>query len=100
MKAWKIAFRSSAKNDIQEAVDYYDGVSSHAGDQFLKQLESAIHALGINPYFQVRYDNIRCIPLRKFPFMIHYQIDESKSIVIVFAILHTSKSSGKWPESI
>ena len=79
-----------AFDNIQEEVDYYDEQQKGLGKRFFKAVEEGFKTLKSNPFSQVRYDNVRCIPLKRFPFLIHFTIDENSKTVFVHAVLHTS----------
>ncbi len=64
--------------DIQEAIDYYEDQEPGLGERFESALNQSILMLEQTPFFQVRYDNIHCLPLKKYPYMIHFSIDENK----------------------
>jgi hypothetical protein len=49
-----------------------------------------------NPFFQVRYGSIRCLPLGRFPFMIYYTVLEKRKIIRVHGIIHTSLNPKKY----
>ena len=80
-----------AINDIQEAIDYYDEQLIGLGEKFESHLNKYIKALAKNPFYQIRYDNVRCLPLDKFPFMIHFTVDEESKAVYIHSIINTSK---------
>lgn len=84
--------------DIQEAIDYYENQQPGLGDKFLKSIEKGLQSIHVNPYFQKRYDQVRCLPLHKFPFMIHYLIDEPSKTAYIMAIIHCSADPQKWPQ--
>jgi len=44
-----------------------------------------------NPYFQVRYEDIRCLPLKKYPYMIHFVVEEVRERVVVLGIICTHR---------
>ncbi|WP_310558233.1 type II toxin-antitoxin system RelE/ParE family toxin [Flavobacterium sp.] len=44
----------------------------------------------------MKYNEIRCRKIEKFPFLIHYQINENLNIVTVFAVFHTSRNPEIW----
>jgi hypothetical protein len=53
---------------------------------FLIQLKKCTVKLSSNPrQFAIKYDDIRCMPVEKFPFLFHYRIDEAKRTVKVEA---------------
>lgn len=94
--SYRILIGPGAVNDIQKSIDYYEEQKKDLGKLFKEELNEKISALKINPFYQVRYDDVHCLPLHKFPHMIHYTIDKEKKIVIVRAVFHTSMNSEKW----
>lgn len=89
-----------ALQDIQEAIDWYELQKEGLGERFYNNLEKSLKQLEVNPYFQKRYSDIRCLPLLTFPFMIHYSIVDNNSAVIIRAVLNTSMNPEKWKRSI
>jgi len=45
-------------------------------------------------HFAVRYDDVRCMPVKKFPYMIHYRIHNKT--VMVEAVLNTHRNPELW----
>lgn len=85
-----------AIKDIQLAIDYYDEQQIGLGEKFEKALNQQLLLIEKNPYFQVRYDDIHCLPLKKFQYMVHFTINEESKTVTVRAIFHTSLSPKIW----
>lgn len=85
-----------ALQDVQDAVDYYDEQSIGLGERFETELNDFLIALESHPFFQNRYNTVRCLPLKKFPFMVHFSIDEDKQQVVVHAVFHTSLHPKVW----
>ena len=81
-----------AKQDIQREINYFNQQQKGLGKKFHKEVLNYFSAIKINPFYQVRYDEIRCLPLKKFPAMIHFSVDENAKIIIVRAVIHTSKN--------
>ena len=44
----------------------------------------------------MRYNDIRTAVLDVFPFMIHYTIYKEEYLIIISAVLHTSRSPETW----
>jgi hypothetical protein len=84
-----------AANDIQNAIDYYDNQLVGLGYKFEKAVDNEFIALAKNPFYQIRYNDIRCKPIKKFLYLIHFQINESEKFVNVFAIINTNKDPDK-----
>jgi hypothetical protein len=69
------------------------------GDEFKKQAISQINTLKKNPsFYAIRYVGVRCLLIKNFPFLVHFTIDETNSLVKVFAIFHTSRNPRIWQE--
>lgn len=82
--------------DIQEAINYYDNQQVGLGRKFERELNKYFLALEKNPFFLVRYDHVRCLPIRKFPYMVHFSVVEDEKMVIIHAVFHTSLDIQKW----
>lgn len=81
--SFEIVFEPQAQADIQQAIDYYDTQQTGLGEKFWLSLVKHIASISKNPFFQIRYSNVRCLPMTKFPFMIHLLLDEKEKIAIV-----------------
>ena len=49
-------------------------------------------AVAFSPFATVRYDNIRCAQVKKFPYLVHYHIDEIQGIVTIIAVYSTHRA--------
>ncbi len=97
MANYKIRVESEALQDIQEATDWYNKQLHGLGSRFQKQVKAQINALKKNPLgYGIRYANVRCVMVNKFPFLVHFTIDEAQKLVEVFAIYHTSRNPEIW----
>lgn len=94
--SFKIKIEPEARTDIQEAISWYNKQQKGLGKKFYSHVLNHIDDLAINPHFEIRYDNIHCLPLKKFPFMIHFTVDEPSRLVIIRAVFHTSLNPNKW----
>lgn len=94
--AFSILLDPRAIEDIQESIDYYEEQETGLGKRFEKHLDKHLSVLKENPFFQVRYDDVHCLPLNKFPHMIHYTINEEEKVVIVRAVFHTAMDPDNW----
>lgn len=97
MIKYKIQIDEEVLSDIQEATDWYNEQLQGLGSRFLKQTKSQINSLKTDPeIFTNRYANVRCMLIKKFPFMVHYIIDNLT--VKIFAVLHTSRNPKIWED--
>ena len=95
---YSIRIDIDAQNDLQEGIRWYNKRAHQLGKVFHARIKKHFASLKINPFYQVRYEDVRCLPVLKFPYMIHYTIDESKKIVTVRAVFHTSQEPKRWHE--
>lgn len=93
---FSIKIESEAKEDIQEAIDWYNDQKQGLGAYFLEEIQNSVEQLKINPHYQVRYGEVRCLPTRIFPFMIHFTLSKEAQTVIIRGVFHTSMSPKKW----
>ncbi|MBI4931562.1 MAG: type II toxin-antitoxin system RelE/ParE family toxin [Bacteroidetes bacterium] len=94
--SFEIIFEELAQSDIQQAIDYYDKQQIGLGEKFWLSLSKHIAFISKNPFFQIRYSNVRCLPMTKFPFMIHFILDEKVKTVYIISVFHTSQNPDKW----
>ncbi len=92
MKRVTVIFSSSAIDDVEQAVAYYEEKQTDLGKRFAAQVQVTLNSIKRNPSFaSVRYDNIHCAQIKKFPFLVHYHIDGDALIVSVIAVYSTHK---------
>lgn len=94
--SYSIEIAPGAIQDIQEAIDYYEEQQIGLGEKFEYVLNKQIQRLEKNPFFRIRYDNVHCLPLKKFPFMVHFTLNEKGKLVTIRAVFHTSINPAKW----
>ena len=94
---YRIQIDIEAIQDIQKTFDWYELQIEGLGLRYKNQVKKQINSLKKNPLlFSIKYKEIRCRKIEKFPFLIHYKINDSLKIISVFAILHTSRNPEIW----
>lgn len=84
-----------AEFDIQDAYSWYELKSTGLGEALLSELDATFKIITRSPKsFQERYRKLRICFTSRFPFGVHYKIENNK--VIVLAVLHTSRSPENW----
>jgi toxin ParE1/3/4 len=92
VKAFRFIYSPLALNDIEEAKDYYEKIQKGLGKRFVRHLQSAIFSIKRNPFFaSVRYDDIRCAQVKRFPYLIHYHVNENDFTVTIIAVYSTHR---------
>jgi len=96
---YRIELTCFAEFDIQDSVQWYNEASNGLGKRFYINVKSTISLIQRNPkHFPERYKNIHTARVKKFPFMIHYQINETGKAIIIIGIIHTSRNPKIWDE--
>ncbi len=88
---FKIKIEPLAKFDIQNEINYYNSKQKGLGKKFHIETKKYFKAILQSPFYGLRYDDVHCLPLKKFPAMIHYNIDERKKIITIRAVTNTHK---------
>ena len=96
MKPYKLIIKPEVFIDIQEGISWYNSRQEGLGERFLDAVEQEYKILSLNPHFQVRYDDVRCLPMKAYPYMIHYIIDEDLHQVVVLGVINTFKNPSGW----
>jgi toxin ParE1/3/4 len=95
--AYKIIVSPRAQKEIENAIDYYALYSLDAPANFIASLKEAYGTLENNPFFRVRYKNVRVLKIKKFPHSLHFIINEDKNTVRVLSCFHNKRSPNKRP---
>jgi hypothetical protein len=62
-------------NDIAQAVDWYNEKQAGLGDRLLINVKKQTANLSTSAmHFAVKYDDIRCFCIEKFPYLVHYRV--------------------------
>ena len=87
---YQFLFSLRFRDDIREARKWYNRQQKGLGKKFYSEVKRSLEAIEQTPQFQVRYDEIRCLPLKKYPFMIHFTIDEQQKSILILGCIHCS----------
>ena len=91
---FKVEYNPDFYNDIIEAVEWYNFKQSGLGDRFFEIVKKQTLQLSKSAlHFAIKYDNIRCFCIEKFPYLVHYRVDELSMTVKVEALIHTSRNT-------
>ena len=95
---FEVVIEPRAILDIQDAVDYYESKQSGLGEHFYQVIDDHIEILTKNPFFQIRYKNYHGFPMKKFPFIIFYFIDEKLKTIYILSVFNTALNPSKYPK--
>jgi plasmid stabilization system protein ParE len=96
---FKIEISDDAEDDLDSSYSYYFDESSKLADAFFQSIKISLENLKKSPLsFPLIHKNLRKYTVRKFPFVIYYQVEGF--IIKVIAIFHTSRNPKIWDERI
>ncbi len=95
--AYKVIVSPRAQKEIENAMDYYALYSSDAPQNFIAELSETYSILETNPFFSIRYKNIRSLKITKFPYSLFYVIDEKQNLVRILSCFHNKRNPTKRP---
>lgn len=94
---YKVKIDPQALTDIQEITDWYNDKQPRLGKRFERAAIKQIDSLSGNPHVcAIRYQEIRCQLVKKFPYMVHFYIHEETKTVEVLAVINTSRNPTIW----
>src|SRR5690606_11260302 len=97
--SYKIVVTPNAVQQIDDAVDYYKNkVSVRSARLFIEYYKKTFQVIQTTRYFKLFFDEFRGKPMRKFPFIIFYTINEPEKVIIIKAFFHTAQHPHKYPQ--
>lgn len=90
---FKVTYAPGVYEDLQQAIYYYNSRKKGLGSRFLKAIKVKTSQIKSNAYsFQIRYNDIRCTPIDKFPYTVHYRIFPETGTIIIVSILSDDRN--------
>ena len=72
--------------EADEIAEYYESLSNGLGTKFINEYQHYVETLKTFPFFEEKYNVVRILPLKKFPYTIHFTVDENEKIVSIQAV--------------
>jgi len=94
----KITFSQKALINTIEIIEWYDKQSKGLGSRFFQALQKGYKIILKNPYFQIRYKDVRCLPLEKFPYMIHFIVEDEGNRTLILGIKNSHQDPKTWED--
>lgn len=86
-----LEFTAAAREDLREIVLWYRNEQEGLEERFLLSLKASTDSMLKNPFiFQVNFQAIRSLLLRRFPYRLYYFIEDDS--IIVLGVVHTKRS--------
>jgi hypothetical protein len=95
--AYKIHLERRALVEVDSALEYYSKINSKVLKNFNTDLQKAYKVIAKNPFFQKRHKEFRVLPLKKYPYVVVFIIDEQNKSIKIFAVFNTNQNPDKLP---
>ncbi len=87
---YSVFITPTATDDISVAIEYYNALSPDLGYRFADQVANYFDRIAALPTASaVRYKNVRCKPIKRFPYLITYTIDEATQSINILRVFNT-----------
>lgn len=98
--AFEIKYTLKAKRDIFKAMDYYETVVSiKVAEFFYQSILNAEKTLKSVNYFEQIFKDFHRLPLRNFPYIFIYKIENKTKTIKIYRVFQTSQDPAKYPEN-
>ncbi len=89
------SFHPAAEQELNDAVDYYNGCRNDLGLQFAKEIYAAIRNILAFPHAwaPLSRSTRRCL-VNRFPYGVIYQIADEQ--IIIIAVMHLNRKPEYW----
>lgn len=89
--AYKIKITPTALNDLQNAIEYYNGEQKGLGKKFHIAVETMfVQLLKVPASGSFMYDTVRYRVMHKYPYIILYELDDN--FIKIYRIFNTSQN--------
>lgn len=87
----KLILKPEAEKDIRKAMAWYNEQNKNLPDILLNIIDESLEKIKEFPeHYQKRYNDIRIVFTKKFPYGIYYTLEENT--IFVHAVLHTKQN--------
>ena len=84
---FEIIVLKRAELEVNEIAEYYESIAEGLGVKFYNEYKNYAETLKNIPFFEIKYYVVCKLPLKKFPYSIHFSIDEFEKIVSIQAVI-------------
>ncbi|MBX9807196.1 MAG: hypothetical protein K2X95_05315 [Flavobacteriaceae bacterium] len=96
---YEIIYLPLVYEDIKETNDFYNSRVKGLGKEFVASVKHEFKTILQHPLlFEIKYKNTRIAYTKRFPFGIHFEIQENTNRIVVKGVYHTARNSEIWYE--
>jgi hypothetical protein len=87
--AFKVRINPKARKEFISALAYYAAINPKLEKEFNEAYFDRLDTLAIGwAWFQIRYSKVRFAKIGKFPFWVHFIVDENEQTVRILYVHH------------
>jgi toxin ParE1/3/4 len=87
---YTILITPTATEDIAVGIEYYNALSADLGYRFADLVADYFERIAAWPTASaIRYKNVRCKPMKRFPYLITFTLDEATHSVNILRVFNT-----------
>lgn len=91
----EVSFAQAARDELDEAIGYYNGVRSGLGDEFKAEIEAAVNRVVFWPHAWSRASKeARLCAAHRFPYGVVYVVEADR--IVIVAVMHLHRRRGYW----
>lgn len=95
---YKIVITPVAQKHIEDAIVYYKNKASNkVASMFIDDYKKTFSDIQKVLYFKFFFKNFRGKPMKKFPFIVFYSLDEQLKVIFINAVFNTHQDTNKYP---
>ncbi|MHA1673143.1 MAG: type II toxin-antitoxin system RelE/ParE family toxin [Promethearchaeota archaeon] len=92
-----VTILEEAETEMNNSAEFYNQKVSGLGYDFLEAIEESITIIQKYPKrWKFIEDNIQKYNIRRFPFSLHYNYNESANKITIISIAHQKRLPGYW----
>jgi mRNA-degrading endonuclease RelE of RelBE toxin-antitoxin system len=93
---YAVIFHPKAEKEYLESVEWYEDALIGLGDEFVDEIENTINRINSNPLlFPIKKFQMREAVVKKFPFVIVFQLKQKEKQIFILSVFHTSRNPKK-----
>ncbi len=93
---YTIIFHPKAEKEYLDSVEWYEDAMIELGQEFVDEIENTINRISTNPLlFPVKKFQLREAVVKKFPFVIVFEVKQKENQVNILTVFHTSRNPKK-----
>jgi len=91
------SYHPRAREELDDAIDYYDRIDPQLGDDFLQEIEDSISRILRFPRAWTKLrGSIRRGRTHRFPYNLVYELENDH--VFILAVMHSSRKPNYWAD--